>query len=134
MTPRVSSKGAGADRGACLIAVTAVCYQPGLRMGFYLDDYNYLERAGETDWSTALEQIFDPRAQTMWYRPLQGPAVLYRIPALGGNANGYHLVNIAFHSLNVLLLLTLVARLSKQWRYGFLAGFSLPPFRSMRRA
>ena len=44
-----------------LAALILISYQPNFRIGFYLDDYVYLERAGRTDWSNALAQIFDPR-------------------------------------------------------------------------
>src|SRR5512140_637536 len=86
-SPRVAIVGA-----VVLVATAFLLYHPGLRMGFYLDDYNYLERAGRTDWSNALAQIFDPRLQTMWYRPLQAIQFFLEYQVFGGNANAYHLV------------------------------------------
>ncbi len=97
-------------------------------MGFYLDDYNYLERAGRTDWSNALVQIFDPRLQTMWYRPLQAIQFFLEFRAFGGNANAYHLVNMTFHAINVLLLYALVYRISGRWRLGLLSGIFFATF------
>src|SRR5512135_548631 len=84
-----------------LAAIAFLTYYPGLRMGFYLDDYIYLERAGRTDWSNALVQIFDPRVQTLWYRPLQAIQFFLEFQVFGGNSNAYHVVNMAFHAINV---------------------------------
>ncbi|MBI4789467.1 MAG: hypothetical protein HY782_20750 [Chloroflexi bacterium] len=116
--------------GLVLVAVAFLFYYPGLRMGFYLDDYNYLERAGRTDWSNALAQIFDPRAQTMWYRPLQAIQFFLEFQILGNNPNAYHLVNVAYHAINLLLLYALAWRISKRWLIGlasalFYASFSV---------
>ncbi len=111
-----------------LVAIVFLTYHPGLRMGFYLDDYNYLERAGRTDWSSAAAQIFDPRLQTMWYRPLQAIQFFLEFQAFGGNANAYHLVNTAYHAINVLLLYALTWRISGRWRLGLLSGLFFATF------
>lgn len=111
-----------------LSAIVFVTYYPELRMGFYLDDYNYLERAGRTDWSNALVQVFDPRLQTLWYRPLQAIQFFIEYQLLGGNANAYHLVNIAFHAINVLLLGALVWRISEKWLLGFVSALFYSTF------
>src|SRR5450756_1015085 len=97
-------------------------------MGFYLDDYVYLERAGRTDWANALAQIFDPRVQTQWYRPLQAIQFFLQFQLLGGNANIFHVINMTFHVVNVLLLCALVSRVSKQWLLGFAAAFFYATF------
>ncbi len=68
-----------------LCAVVFISYQPSFRIGFYLDDYYNIERAGRIEWSDALRQIFDPRAQTLWYRPLQGLQFFIEYQILGGN-------------------------------------------------
>ena len=106
-----------------LAAVSYLTYYPGLRMGFYLDDYVYLERAGRTDWSNALTQIFDPRVQTQWYRPLQAIQFFLQFHIFGGDSNIYHVINISFHAVNVLLLYALVWRLSQKWMIGFAGAF-----------
>ncbi len=111
-----------------LVAIVFLTYHPGLRMGFYLDDYNYLERAGRTDWSNAFVQIFDPRLQTMWYRPLQAIQFFLEFQLFGGNSNPYHFVNVGFHALNVLLLYALVWRISQRWQMGLLSGLFFATF------
>ncbi len=104
--------------GLVLLAIVFLSYYPGLKMGFYLDDYIYLERAGRTDWSNALVQSFDPRLQTLWYRPLQTIQFFLEYQVFGGNANAYHIVNMVFHGLNVLLVYALAWRISKRWLIG----------------
>lgn len=113
---------------ALLVVIVFVAYYPGLRIGFYLDDYNYLERAGRTDWSNALAQIFDPRLQTLWYRPLQAIQFFLEFQLFGNNPNAYHLVNMAFHAINVLGLYELAWRISKQWWIGFVSALFYATF------
>ncbi len=111
-----------------LAAVVFISYQPSFRLGFYLDDYYNIERAGRIEWADAARQIFDPRAQTLWYRPLQGLQFFIEYHLFGANANAYHLVNIAYHAINVLLLYAIVRRVSKRWLVGFLAAFFYATF------
>ncbi len=111
-----------------LVAMVFVAYYPGLRMGFYLDDYIYLERAGRTDWSNALAQIFDPRLQNLWYRPLQAVQFFLEFQIFGGNANAYHLVNMTFHAINVLWLYALAWRISGRWLLGLAAALFYATF------
>ncbi len=111
-----------------LAAVSYITYYPGLRMGFYLDDYVYLERAGRTEWSNALAQIFDPRVQTQWYRPLQAIQFFLQFQIFGGDANIFHIINMSFHVVNVLLLYALVWRVSRKWLIGFASAFFYATF------
>ncbi len=111
-----------------LAAVVFISYQPGFRMGLYLDDYYHIERAGRIEWSDALRQIFDPRTQTLWYRPLQGLQFFIEYQFFGGNANAYHLVSIACHAINVLLLYAIMRRASKNWMIGFATAFFYATF------
>lgn len=121
--------------GLVLVALALVTFHPGLRMGFYLDDYIYVERAGRTDWSNALAQIFDPRIQTLWYRPLQAVQFFVEFQLFGGDANLYHLVNMAYHGVNTLLLYGLVWRISQtgnrpagKWLLGWISAFFYATF------
>ncbi len=111
-----------------LAALSYVTYYPGVRMGFYLDDYVYLERAGRTAWSNALVQIFDPRVQMQWYRPLQAIQFFLQFQFFGGNADVFHVINMTFHVINVLLLYALTWRVSKQWLIGFASAFFYATF------
>lgn len=111
-----------------LCAVVFISYQPSFRIGFYLDDYYNIERAGRIESSDALRQIFDPRAQTLWYRPLQGLQFFIEYQLLGGNSNAYHAVNMAYHAINVLLLYALAWRVSKKWLIGTVAALFYATF------
>jgi len=111
-----------------LSAVILVSYHPSLRMGFYLDDWIYIERAGRTDWANALGEIFDPRVWTVWYRPLQAIQWFMGWQIFGGNPNAYHVMNIAWHAVNTLWLYALVARVTKKWLVGFASAFFFATF------
>jgi hypothetical protein len=115
--------------GALVIGATIlISYQPNLRMGFYLDDWIYLERAGRTDWANALVAIFDPRVWTVWYRPLQAIQWFFEWQIFGNNPNAYHSVNNIFHAINALVFYALVARVTRQWRIGFASAFFYATF------
>ncbi|MBI5305124.1 MAG: glycosyltransferase family 39 protein [Chloroflexi bacterium] len=111
-----------------LCAMIFVSYHPGLRMGFYLDDWIYVERAGRTDWANALVEIFDPRVWTVWYRPLQAIQWFIEWQIFGGNPNGYHVVNIAWHAINTLLLGALVGRVTQKRFVGLASAFFFATF------
>ncbi len=115
--------------GALVLGVVIlVSYHPSLRMGFYLDDWIYIERAGRTDWANALTELFDPRVWTVWYRPLQAVQWFIEWQIFGGNPNAYHIVNIVWHIVNTILLGALVARVTKKWRVGFASAFFFATF------
>lgn len=111
-----------------LAALVFLTYQPSFRIGFYLDDYYNIERAGRIEETDALRQIFDPRAQTLWYRPLQGLQFFIAVRLFWANANAYHLLNITYHVINVLLVYALVWRISKKWFLGLASAFFYATF------
>lgn len=111
-----------------LAAIVLITYQPSFRMGFYLDDYYNIERAGRIEDSDAWRQIFDPRAQTLWYRPLQGLQFFIAVRLFWANANAYHLLNITYHVINVLLVYALAWRISQKWLLGFASAFFYATF------
>ncbi|MCX7840391.1 MAG: hypothetical protein N2559_13210 [Anaerolineae bacterium] len=111
-----------------LAALVLITYQPSFRIGLYLDDYYNIERAGRIEDSDALRQIFDPQAQTLWYRPLQGLQFFIAVRLFWANANAYHLLNIVYHVINVLLVYALAWRISKKWLLGFASAFFYATF------
>jgi dolichyl-phosphate-mannose-protein mannosyltransferase len=128
MSVPISSKYFAFIAAFVLIAISSITYQPSFRIGFYLDDYYNIERAGRIEWADAPRQIFDPRVQTLWYRPIQGLQFFAEYQLFGGNSNAYHLVNIAYHALNVLLIYGIAWRISRKWRIGFLTAFAYATF------
>ncbi len=111
-----------------LATLVLISYQPNFRIGFYLDDYIYLERAGRTDWSNALAQIFDPRTQVVWYRPSQSIQFFLQAQFFGNNPNAYHLVNTIYHVINVWLIYGILWRISRRWLIGFVAALFYATF------
>jgi hypothetical protein len=107
---------------AILSAIVALTYAPALRLNFYGDDYSFLEIAGRSSLAQYLAFYFDPRAQTGWYRPMQGMVFGIEWILFGGNPLGYHLVNVLVHLGNCWLLFALVWRVARNWRAAFIAA------------
>ncbi len=110
---------------SCLVLSSIVffIYVSSLATGFFADDYNFLEPVARLDPLDYFMRYFDPRLQTMWYRPLQGVQIWIEWQLFGANATGYHLVNILFHAINASLLFALVWRIVRKWRVAFAAAF-----------
>jgi hypothetical protein len=100
-----------------LSAVILATYAPALKLGFFGDDYLFIEAAGRSSsLPQYLSMYFDPRLQTAWYRPMQGMryGIIYAL--LGAEPLAYHSVNVLVHIANCLLLFGIVWRLSRHWR------------------
>ncbi len=97
-----------------LAAVVFFVYASSLTTGFFADDYNFIEPAARLDPPQYLAHYFDPRVQTMWYRPMQGIQIWIEWQLFGANAAGYHLVQILIHVVNCWLLFALVARVAQK--------------------
>ena len=109
--------------GALVIGVVVlVSYHPALPIGFWYDDYSHLEMAGRPTLPEFLTNIFDPRVPRLWYRPFQQLQWRIEYALWGGDATPYHAVQNLMHLLDCLLLSALIARLSHNWRAGFLGA------------
>jgi len=104
-----------------LTAVVFFVYASAISTGFFADDYNFLVPVVRLDLPDYLIRYFDPRLQTMWYRPVQGVQFWIEWQLFGAEAVGYHIVSILMHAINVVLLFALVRRVARQWRIAFLA-------------
>lgn len=105
-----------------LVCVVAIIYFPALGLNFYADDYSFVEMAGRSSLGQYLAFYFDPRAQTGWYRPMQGMLFGLEWLLFGGNPIGYHAVNALVHLGNTLFVFAIVSRLSRSLRTAFLAA------------
>jgi hypothetical protein len=105
-----------------LALVVLISYQPALRLNFYGDDYSFVEKAGRSSFGDYLSFYFDPRAQTGWYRPMQGMVFGEEYLLFGGIPFGYHLVNVIVHLFNCLLAFLIVRQVSNKVRIAFLAA------------
>ncbi len=107
---------------AVIALVVLITYQPALRLNFYGDDYSFVEKAGRSSFSDYLSFYLDPRAQTGWYRPMQGMVFGVEFLLFDGNPFGYHLVNVIVHLFNCLLAFLIVRQVLSNVRIAFLAA------------
>jgi len=109
--------------GALVIAlVVGLTFAPATSMGFWTDDYLHIDMVGRADGCEFLARILDPRRQIFWYRPLVGLQWKLEYILWGGNAGGFHFVQIAYHGINAILLAALTTRLTRRRRAGWIAG------------
>lgn len=106
---------------AVIAVVVLIADYPALKLNFYADDYSFVETAGRSSLPQYLSFYFDPRAQTGWYRPMQGMLFGVEYVLFGVNPIGYHFVNLLVHLANCLLLFAIVRRVAKRWRVAFVA-------------
>ncbi|HEX9076147.1 MAG TPA: glycosyltransferase family 39 protein [Anaerolineae bacterium] len=107
---------------AVITAVVFVTYFPALKLGFYGDDWIFYDLAGRLPLADYLTKYFDPRAQTAWYRPVQGVLFRTEYTLFGPNPLGYHLLNIVVHLANCFLIFGLLNRATEKRRAGFIAA------------
>lgn len=103
-------------------AIVLVIYYPALKLGFFGDDYLFLEVAGRSSPAQYLATYFDPRVQTAWYRPMQGMRYGIIYAFFGAEPLAYHLVNMLIHLVNCLLLFAIVWRITRNGRVAMLAA------------
>jgi hypothetical protein len=105
-----------------LALIIGFVYYPSLWIGFFAQDYDFINPVASLDLAPYLRYILDPRVQVLWYRPLQGIQFLLEFWSFGSNPVPYHIVNIAFHIITVVIFFALVWRVTQKWRIGFLAA------------
>ncbi len=105
-----------------IVCVGLVAFRNALDIGFWTDDYLFLETAGRLSWQEYVREYFDPRVQWHWYRPMQGLLWWFGYALFGVAPTGYHLAQILLHLANSLLLFALTARVARRWRVGLLAA------------
>jgi len=118
---KVSEPSQGFPSAIVLLVVGLVTYRPALDIGFWTDDYVFLDLAGRLALPDYLTFYFDPRLQSQWYRPMQGMQWWVMYALFHHDAMGYHLVQLAIHLASCLLLYALIARITQRWHLAFLA-------------
>ncbi len=109
--------------GAAMIAAVAlIVYQPGLRIGFWTDDYSFLETAGRLNFVDYWISYLDPRLQWHWYRPMQGLYWWVGYAMFRGDPTGYHLMQLGLHIANAILLFGLTKRVARRWQLALVAA------------
>lgn len=127
------------ELGTALTLVTAVvvvAWGASLGAGFFLDDLNSLERAAQAPWTPAGLAggftVFDPHTAELWlapdrqavsfFRPLFVLSLKLDHLLFGTWAPGYHLVNLALHALNALLVWGLARAVGLEQRVSLFAA------------
>jgi protein O-mannosyl-transferase len=127
----LSSRNRGWLFGLFLVAATFIAYAPVWHAGYIWDDDRYVTGNALLHSADGLRQIwFSPGATSQFY-PLTYSAFWIEYHFWQLNPLGYHLVNVALHSLNAILLWRLLRRLGV--RGAWLAGaiFALHPVNVM---
>ena len=110
----------------CCAAAGLAMYSPVFDAGFWTDDFTFVATAAQLALPSYLLQYFDPRMPDLsWYRPLQGIQWWVEYQFFGAFPTGYHVVNVAIHVANCILLLLLVARVTRKWWVGLIAAAAL---------
>ncbi len=117
------SKKTFAGTVAILVAVL-VAYFPALKIDFIVTDWWFLNNAARLDFFQHVVQYFDPRLQTYGFRPLQGFQFFFEYLLFRDDRAGHHFAHILFHTINCLLLLAIVWRVSNRWRLAFLSALA----------
>lgn len=100
-------------------------FSPVFQAGFWTDDFVFLEWAARRSVADYFAFYFDPRnLELSWYRPIQGLQWWIEYQFFGVNPLGYHVVNVAFHIANSLLLFNLVTRFTRSWSAGLLSALA----------
>jgi Tfp pilus assembly protein PilF len=115
--------------GAALVLLTLVAYFPLIRAGFIWDDdyyvfKNVLLRSADGLWEIWAHP-FHPR--TPQYYPLTFTTFWIEYHLWGVRPLGYHVVNVALHALNALVLWRLLRKLQVPGAYLAAAVFALHP-------
>jgi len=107
---------------AVIVIATLIAYQPALSIGFWTDDFWYVEMVGRLSVPEYLRAYFDPSLQWRWYRPMQGVQWWVEYFFLRGEPVGYHLIQILLHAFSAVLLFFLTMRVTRKLRVGLIAA------------
>lgn len=110
-----------------IVCLVLVIYFPALSSGLWADEYIFLERAGRAVSITQyMLQSFNPRIESSSSirRPVIGALFWIEYNLFRDNGAGYHLVNLAIHAANCLMLTWLVFNATRRSRLALLSGLS----------
>jgi hypothetical protein len=94
-----------------IVAITAIAYIPSMQGGFIWDDDDYVVNRTVVHDPGGLDDIwFQPRATPQYY-PMVFTTFWIEHRLWGLHPTGYHIVNVALHILNSLLLWLILRRL-----------------------
>jgi len=114
---------------AALVAITFAAYGPALRAGFIWDDDSYVtQNPALRNGLDGLASVWVPRVTPQYY-PIVFTTFWIEWQLWDGDPLGYHIVNIALHAINAVLLAFVLSRIGAPreaaWMIAFL--FALHP-------
>ena len=115
-SPVVTTRALGV-RLVGLLTLTFLCYLPALDAGFIWDDNDWLTENPLVTEPGGLVRIWSG-AERLQYYPLLFTAFKLEFQLWGLEPAGYHVVNVALHALNALLVATLALRLAEGTAFG----------------
>jgi len=109
--------------GLLIAAVGLIVYYPTLKIGFFAEDYVFLDGIIRSDFGDYWTRNFDPRVSNpiFWYRPLRALLLWIEYALFGGNAEAFHLVQVSIHVINSLLMFKLLTWVFKRWQLALVA-------------
>ncbi len=110
---RIQLVGAGV-----IAAVVLITFQPAFDLGFFLDDFLWLNWSGRY----ALTDYLFPAQIIDTYRPLQALQWQIAYGLFGVNSTAYHALNILLHLATSLLLYRVSSRITRRWQIGLVAA------------
>lgn len=109
--------------GAFVIGMTVlVVYQPIVNIGFFAEDYAWLDWAARLRLPDYLTLHFNQCVSAGFCRPAQALGLWIEYLALGNNAPAFRLVQLLIHLSNSVLLYLLVWRVTHNWKASLVAG------------
>ncbi len=114
-----------------LLVMVMLAYLPALRGDFIWDDDTHVSENEVLRAPDGLARIWTDRHSTCQYYPLTFTGFWLQYRLWGANPSGYHLVNIALHGVDALLLWWLLRRLRAPAAWWAAAVFALHPVNVM---
>ena len=107
--------------------ITCAAYYPAIHAGFIWDDDFYVTENHLLTAPDGLRRIWFTTESPSQYFPLTYSLFMIERRLWDLNPMGYHLVNIALHALNAVLVFLLFTRLKLRWAWMAAAIFALHP-------
>ncbi len=104
------------------LLLTLILYFPITNSFFVSDDFDWMVRAKQLDWSRVFLSNADGSQASGVYRPLTSVSFWLDYQFFGLNPLGYHLTNLLFFFLTGAALFELIFLLTRQTALSFLAG------------
>ena len=116
-----------AAKAAFLVALTVLAYLPALRNGFIWDDDAWLMHNRTLEGVNGLYRLWFDLLALQQYYPITGTVFWIQYQLWGFHPFGYHAVNVALHTLNVVLFWFVLRKLGVRGAWFAAAVFAVHP-------